>query len=210
MKRLMRILFHLSAILTLRAQIASGQERAGEGTWGFVSARYDTGSPASIYTGYGWHAAFAMGGVAHNPRSGYSELVGGVGAVVRTHTSEHWIAVATAGTGAGSFGQVYWLPTVRMRGLTTRAQVKWTMALHRGVAQKLSISPLSVTVLLGRWLSGGVATDVSMTKGARTRISTGLELRVKLPGAAVGMDALRDVKGAVHGSRLRLFFASLF
>lgn len=210
MKRVMRILFHMSAILTLLPQTARGQERAGEGTWGFVSVRYDTGSPASIYTGYGWHAAFAMGGVAHNPRSGYSELVGGVGAIVRTRTSEHWIAVATAGTGAGAFGQVYWLPTVRMRGLTTRAQVKWTMALHRGEAQKLSISPLSVTVPLGRWLSGGVATDVSMTEGARSRISTGLELRVKLPGAAVGVDALRDVKGAVHGSRLRLFFASLF
>lgn len=208
MKRVMSILFHVSALLVLRAQIASGQARAGEDTWGFVTVRYDTQSPASIYTGYGWHAAFAMGGMAHNPRTGYAELVGGVGAVFRTRTSEHWVAFATAGTGAGSLGQIYWLPTVRLRVLTTRAQVKWTVGYNGRQAQKLSISPLSITVPLVRRLSGGVASDISFAEGARTRIATGLELRARLPGAAVGVDALRAVKG--DGSRLRLFFASLF
>jgi len=149
-----------------------------------------------------------MGGVSHNPRNGYAELIGGVGAVFRTRTSEHWVAFATAGTGAGSFAQVYWLPTVRMHGLTSRAQVKWTVSYDGRTPQKLSISPLSVTLPLGGRLSGGVATDVSAAQGARTRIATGLEMRLRLPGAAVGVDALRDVKG--DGSRLRLFFASLF
>ena len=208
MKRLMSILFYMSAILTLRAPIASGQERAGVGTWGFVTVRYDTRSPASIYTGYGWNAAFAMGGVAHNARTGYAELVGGVGAVFRTRTSEHWVAVATAGTRDGSFAQVYWLPTLRTHGVTSRAQVKWTIPANGSVAQKLSISPLSVTHPLGRRISGGVATDISAAEGARTRIATGLELRVRLPGAVVGVDAQREVKR--DGSRLRLFFTSLF
>lgn len=205
MKFLPRILLYLSAILILRAPAARGQERAGNGTWGFVTVRYDTKSPASIYSGYGWHRAFAMGGVAHNPRTGYAELVGGVGAVVGTRTSEHWIAVATGGTGAGSFRQVYWLPTVRMRGLTTRAQVKWTMA---SGPQKLSISPLSMTMPLGRRVSGGVVADVSAVEHASTRIGTGLELRLKLPRAVVGVDALGAVKG--DASRVRLFFTSLF
>jgi hypothetical protein len=208
MKRLTNILIYVGAFLTLLAQTASGQARAGVGTWGFVNVRYDTQSPASIYTGYGWHAAFAMGGVSHNPRSGYAELVGGVGAVIRTRTSEHWVAFATAGAGAGSFAQIYWLPTVRMRALTSRAQVKWTLGYNGRQAQKLSISPLSVTFPLVRRLSGGVASDISFAEGARTRIATGVELRVRLPGAAVGVDALRDVKG--DGSRLRVFFASLF
>jgi len=208
MKRFMNTVFYISAILTTLAQTASGQARAGVGTWGFVTVRYDTQSPASIYTGYGWHAAFAMGGVSHSPRTGYAELVGGVGAVFRTRTSEHWVAFATAGTGAGSFGQVYWLPTVRMGAVTSRAQVKWTVAYGERNAQKLSISPLSLTLPLGGRLSGGVATDISAAEGARTRIATGLELRVRLPGAAVGVDALRAVKG--DGSRLRLFFSTLF
>ena len=208
MKRLMSILFYMSGILTLCAPIARGQQRAGVGTWGFVTVRYDTRSPASIYTGYGWNLAFAMSGVTHNPRTGYAELVGGVGAVFRTRTSEHWVAIATAGTRDGSFAQVYWLPTVRMHGLTSRAQVKWTIPSSGSVAQKLSISPLSVTLPLGHGLSGGVATDISAAEGARTRIATGLELRLRLPRAAVGVDALREVKR--DGSRLRLFFTSLF
>lgn len=208
MKRLLNILFCFGAVLTVSARTVRAQERAGVGTWGFVSVRYDTQSPASIFTGYGWHAAFAMGGVSHNPRTGYAELVGGVGAVVRTRTSEHWIALATAGTGAGSFGQVYWLPSVRMGAITSRAQVKWTVSYDERKAQKLSISPLSVTMPLGGRLSGGVATDISAAEGAPTRIATGLELRFRLPGAAVGVDALRPVKR--DRSRLRLFFSSLF
>jgi hypothetical protein len=204
----MNILLALSAILTLRAQSARGQESAGAGTWGFVTVRYDTRSPASIFTGYGWHAAFAMGGVSHNQRTGYAELVGGVGAVFRTRRSEHWVAVATAGRGAGSFAQIYWLPTVRMRGVTSRAQVKWTVSYDGRTPQKLSISPLSLTLPFGRRLSGGVATDISAAEGSPTRIASGLEFRVRLPGAAVGVDALRDLRG--NGSRLRLFFASLF
>ena len=208
MKRLMSISFYMGMILTLRAPIASAQQRAGVGTWGFVTVRYDTRSPASIYTGYGWNAAFAMGGVSHNARTGYAELVGGVGAVFRMRTSEHWLAVATAGTRDGSLAQVYWLPTVRMRGVTSRAQVKWTIPSSGGGAQKLSISPLSLTLPLGRGLSGGVATDITAAQGTRTKIATGLELRVRLPGAAVGVDALREVKS--EGSRLRLFFTSLF
>lgn len=205
MKILTRLLFFVSAILALCAPVARGQERAADGTWGFVSVRYDTRSPASIYSGYGWHAAFLMAGVAHNPRNSYAELVGGVGAVIRTGTSEHWIALTSAATAAGSFPQVYWLPTVRMRGLTTRAQVKWTVAPG---AQKLSISPLSMTRSLGRRVSGGVATDISATKGARTRIGAGVELRTRLPGAVLGVDALQAVNG--DASRVRLFFTSLF
>jgi hypothetical protein len=131
-----------------------------------------------------------------------------VGAVFRTRASEHWVAFATAGTDAGSFAQIFWLPTLRLRAMTTRAQVKWTVPYDGRSAQKLSISPLSMTLPLGRGVSGGVATDISAAEGARTRIATGVELRVRLPGAAVGVDALREVNG--DGSRLRLFFASLF
>ena len=199
---LTRILFYLGVVLTLRAPAARAQERAGDGTWGFVTVRYDTRSPASIYTGYGWHRAFAMGGVAHDPRTGYAELIGGVGAVVRAGGSEHWIAAATAG---GSFRQLYWLPTVRWQRLTTRAQVKWTLA---SGGQKVSISPVSVTLPLSRRVAGGVAVDIAAAEHARTRVGAGPELRIRLPGAVVGVDALHAVKG--DASRVRLFFSALF
>ncbi len=201
--------FLVGAIATLYAPAASGQGSAGrEGdTWGFVIARYDTRSSASIYTGYGWRRVFAMGAVLNNPRSGNAELLGGVGAVFRTGAdAEHWLALATVRSGAASFTQLYWLPTVRIGAVTTRAQVKWSVP-DKGDGQKLSISPVSM-MLPGRSLAGGLAVELAAAKGARTSIGTGPELRLKLPRAVLGADALHDV--TENGARLRLFFASIF
>ena len=47
-RRAAGILFYMSAILNLGSNAASGQGSAAVGTWGFVNARYDTRSPASI------------------------------------------------------------------------------------------------------------------------------------------------------------------
>jgi hypothetical protein len=200
----------VGAIVTLHAPAAIGQgsaEGAGD-AWGFVNARYDTRSSASIYTGYGWRRAFAMVAVLNNPRSGDAELLGGVGAVFRTGAdAQHWLALATLRSGTVSFAQLYWLPTVRMGAITTRALVRWSVPEKGGAPQTLTISPVSIT-LPGRSLAGGLAVDMAAAKGARTSIGTGLELRLRLPRAAVGADALRDVTG--NGARLRLFFDSLF
>ena len=213
MKRMTRstyIAFLVGAIVILHAPAASGQDGAGGAgdTWGFVSARYDTRSSASIHTGYGWRRVFVMGAVLNNPRSGSAELLGGVGAVFRTGAdAEHWLAVATLRSGAESFAQLYWLPTVRLGAVTTRAQMKWSVPAKGSEPQKLIVSPLSMT-LQRRSLAGGLAVDMVAAKGARPSVGTGLELRLRLPRAAVGADALRDVTG--NGARLRLFFDSLF
>ena len=201
------MLFGIGAILTLHAPAAAGQDSAA--TWGFVNARYDTRSSASIYSGYGWRHAFAMGGVLHNPRSGYAELTGGMGVVFRTGAdAEHWLALASARADALSYGQIYWLSTVRTGPVTTRANVKWTVAYERGAGQKLAIFPLSMTLPVGRHLAGGAAMDMSAATGARTSIGTGLELRLRLPGAALVANALRDTPE--NSSRLRLLFISMF
>jgi hypothetical protein len=200
----------VGAIVTLRAPAASGQGSAGGAgaTWGFISTRYDTRSSASIYTGYGWRRFFAVGGVSKNASSGDAELLGGVGAVFRTSAdAEHWIALARLQSDAVSFAQVYWLPTVRIGAVTTRAKVAWSIPDNGSAPQKLDVSPLSMT-LTGRRLSGGLAVEMAAAKGARTDIGTGLELRLNLPRAVLGAAALRDVTG--NGARLRLFFDSIF
>jgi hypothetical protein len=145
----------------------------------------------------------------NNPRTGYAELVGGVGAVFKTGAdAEHWLAVATAGAGPVSFAQIYWLPKLRVGPVTSRATVKWRIPYNRNEAQKLSISPLSMTLPLGRHLAGGGAVELAAAEGARTSVGTGPELRLRLPGASVGANALRDVRG--NSSGVRLFFASMF
>jgi hypothetical protein len=197
----------IGAMLLLHAPAARGQGSAG--TWGFVNARYDTRSSAYIYTGYGWRRVFAMAGVVNNPRTGYAELVGGAGAVFRTGVdAEHWLAFATAGAGSRSFAQIYWLPKVRTGAVTSRATVKWKIPYRGTEPQKLSVSPLSMTVPLGGRLAGGMAMDVAAAQGTRTDIGAGPELRLKLPGAALGVNALRDVTAKSSG--VRLFFAAVF
>jgi hypothetical protein len=212
MTRLIYIPFLVGAIVTLHAPAARGQGAVGSGrdgdAWGFVIARYDTRSSASIYTGYGWRRVFAMGAVLNNPRSGDAELLGGVGAIIRTGANaEHWLALARLRSGGVSSAQLSWLPTVRMGAVTTRAQVKWSIPERGGAPQKLSISPVSIT-LPGRSLTGGLAAEMAAAQGARTSVGTGPELRLRLPRAAIGADALRDVTG--NGARLRLFFDSKF
>jgi hypothetical protein len=200
-------LLHASAILSLLAPAAGAQSRTG--TWGFVNARYDMRASASIYTGYGWRGAFAMGGVVHNARSGYAEVLGGVGAVFRTGASaEHWLAVASARARDVSFAQVYWLPAVRTGVVTTRATVVWQIPTRDNTTQEVAVSPLSMMVPIRRWLSGGVALETSVGVGARPATATGLEVRLKLPGASLSANALHDVNGS--GSRLKLSFASTF
>jgi hypothetical protein len=199
----------LGAILTLLASPTRAQDSAGGGTWGFVNVRYDSRASASIYTGYGWHRAFAMGGMSHNPRSGYAEVLGGVGFTMRTGAAEHWVAVASARAGQVSFAQIYWLPSVRMGGLTARANVKWVVAYEGTAAQKVTIAPVSITApVVGRRLSGGVAMDMVAAERARPTVGMGPQLRLKLPRASLAVDALRDVTG--NSSRVRLFFASGF
>src|SRR6185436_9371241 len=114
----------IGVIVTLRASILRGQVSLG--TWGFVSAQYNTRSSSYIYTGYGWRGAFAMAGVVNNPRSGYAELLGGVGGILKIGAeAEHWLAVATTRAGTNSFAQIYWLPKVHVGAVTSRATVKW-------------------------------------------------------------------------------------
>lgn len=202
--------FLVAAIMTMQAPLANGQGSAGGAgdAWGFVSARYDTRSSASIYTGYGWRRVFAMGAVLKNAGSGDADLLGGVGAVFRTGAdAEHWLALATLRSGTVSFAQLYWLPTVRMGAVMTRAQMAWSIPYKGSGSQEFDVSPVSIT-LTGRTWAGGLAVDMAAPKGARTSIGTGLELRLKLPRASLGGNALRDVTG--NGTRLRLFFDSMF
>jgi hypothetical protein len=199
--------FVFAAMLALTGSSARGQDSAG--TWGFVSARYDTRASAYIYTGYGWRNAFAMAGVVNNPRTGFAELAAGAGVIFKTSAdAEHWVAFTTAGSGSLSSAQIYWLPKVRTGAVTSRATVKWKIPYRGSQPQKLSVSPLSMTVPLLGGLGGGVATEVSAAERSPTDIGAGPELRLRLPGAALVLDAFGNVTGKTSG--VRLSFASTF
>ena len=206
MKRIVSILLLLAVA---SAPTARGQANSPTGTWGFVNTRYDTRSSVSIYTGYGWHSVFAMGGVLHNPSTGNAEILGGVGVVFRTWPrADHWLAFATARMGNDSYAQVYWLPTVRVGVVTVRANAKWTIPYEGSAPSRLSVSPLSVTGSLNRHLAAGVAVDMVAAEQKRGSAGVGPELRLRLPGAVLVGDALYDI--TTHGSRQRVFLSLVF
>lgn len=203
-----RLLLLATVLLAMIASPAPGQGSAARpGTWGFVNVRYDARSSSSIYTGYGWGPAFAMAGVVHNPRSGYAELTAGIGASFRTGArAEHWLVAGSGRTGDASIAQLYWLPKLRMGALIARATVKWEIPSDGG--QELGISPLTLTLPFAGRVAGGVAMDLAAAEGARPSVRPGIQLRLRLPGALIGADALRDVRG--NTSRFRLHFATTF
>ena len=208
MRRIISTLLLLLLAVAI-APPAGGQANTPSGAWGFVNTRYDTRSSVSIYTGYGWHNVFAMGGMVHNPRTGNAELLGGVGVVVRTWPrADHWLAFATARVGNDSYAQVYWLPTVRRGAVTVRANAKWTIPYEGSAPSKVSVSPLSVTHSLNRHLAAGVAVDIAAAEHKRGSAGVGPELRLRLPGAVLVADALYDV--TEHGSRQRVFLSLVF
>src|SRR5688572_28742656 len=205
----MNVIWAAALLLTAVATAAHGQGRKREGAWGFVNARYDSRASGSVYTGYGWRHGFAMGGLLHNARSGDVEMLGGVGAAFKTSAgSHHSLAIATAQSSTIASAQVFWLSTVRTGVVTTRAQVNGTDPYKGSAAQKLGVSPVSMTFAVRRRLAVGAALDMSAAERATTSISMGLQVRLRLPGAGVRLDALRDVRGS--GSRLRMFSGSVF
>src|SRR3954468_11020013 len=81
--------------------------------WGLFSVRYDTRTSDFIYAGYGYGNTFAMVGLLDNPRSGYSELLGGLGRRFSiANGPTQFAAIAAAHATEGWYAQLYFLPTL--------------------------------------------------------------------------------------------------
>ena len=82
-----------------------------------------------------------------------------------------------------------------MSAVTTRAQVKWSIPERGGAPQKLSISPVSIT-LPGRGLTGGLAAEMAAAQGARTSRRHGTRsCGSDFHALPLARTALRDVTG---------------
>lgn len=204
-----RLLAAVPILLTLvTSSRAAAQAKAAE-PWTLVNVRYDTRSSDFVYAAYGYRDVFAMVGLLDNPRSGYTELLGGLGTrfSVRSATS-HYVAVAAAKASDAWYAQFYWLPTVRLGAVTTRATAQWYAPLESpGVAQ-FYLTPASVTARLTRVLDAGAALDLAASRGTKTSVSLGPELRFALPKAVLGADVFNQVTEG--GTRFRVFFSAAF
>jgi hypothetical protein len=209
MPQRLRPLAIVSILLPLIAwHRATAQAKAAE-PWSLVNVRYDTRSSDFVYAVYGYQNVFAMVGLLENPRSAYTELLGGLGTRFATSsTTSHYVALTAAKASDAWYAQVYWLPSARVGVVTTRATVEWYAPLESpGVAQ-LYVTPFSSTVRLTRQLEAGAAFDLAATRGTRTSFSLGPELRFSIPRAVLGVDVFNQVTEG--GTRFRMFFSAAF
>lgn len=177
--------------------------------WSLFSVRYDTRASDFIYAAYGYGRTFGMVGVLHNPRSGYSELLGAVGRTFRIGGGPaQSAALGVARASEGWYAQVYFLPAAHRGPSWVRATSELYVPLGRAGVTQLSLSPLSATVSVSRLLEVGVATDISVSQGARPSTALGPEVRLALPKAVLGADIQRLLEE--RGSRLRVYFTTAF
>jgi len=203
----MRMLALMMAVLALTRRAHS--QDAPPQAWGLFSARFDTRTSDFIYAAYGYGDTFGMMGVLHNPRSDYSEVLGGVGrnlhfgdwptqtiALSLSHATESW------------YTQLYVLPAINRGPLWVRTTSELYMPLEHAGTWQLAFSPISATFAVSRLIEAGIATDLAVAADSKPGIALGPELRMGLPKAALGIDLQRALDGT--GNRLRIFFLTSF
>jgi hypothetical protein len=209
LRRLAAAVAVLCSLIAVRAARAGAQVPATRAPWGLFSARFDTRTSDFVYAVYGYGRSFAMVGTLQNPRSGWTELVGAVGRTFAIGGGPtHSIATGVARASDGWYGQLYYVPTVGAGPLRVRATAEWDVPLSKRGATQFALSPLSVTVPVVRFVETGMSMDLGAEKGSRTTVAIGPELRVAIPGAAIGSDIQRLTDGSA--SRVRLFFTTQF
>ena len=194
------------ALLGIASRSATAQDAPA--TWGFFNARYDTETSSFIYAGYGYGRLFGFWGVLANPRSGYTEVVGGTGATFGGGRFSSLVGVAGAKASEAWYAQLYYLPTVKVGRTTTRATLEWYFPLEDTGLRQFAITPVSITTPLGRRLEGGVAGELAAAEGFATSAWAGPELRLNIPRAVVGVNAFAGLTG--EGSRMRAFLNASF
>ena len=186
---------------------ASSQAAPGE-PWALFSVRYDTRTSDFIYAVYGYGDGFGMVAVLHNPRSDYSEVLGGLGRNFRLGGQTQSVALAVSRASDAWYGQLYYLPAVHWQHLWLRATTELYVPLEAAGTTQFAFSPLSATIGLPRGLEIGAAADLSAAKGQASSIAAGPEIRFDIPKAVLGIDVQRVLNRSE--GRFRVFFQSSF
>lgn len=188
----------------------AAQSGAGEAPspWGLFSARYDTRTSDFIYAVYGYGSSFGMVAVLHNPRTDYSEVLGGIGRNFSMAGQSQAFALAVSHATEAWYAQLYYLPAIRRGAVAVRATTELYLPLERAGTTQFAFSPLSATVGVSRLVEAGIATDFSAAERSASSVATGPEIRVTIPKATLGADLQRTL--GAPGSRLRVFFLTSF
>jgi hypothetical protein len=187
---------------TFVGQRASAQA-AEKHTWGFVTTRIDSHFSHYVYTGYGYDAAFIVGALIANPRSGYSEQILGVGfrlPVYRNYTQLAVIAFCNASD--SRYAQLYYLPSHTFGRVSASATFEAYLPLDSAGVRQFAITSLPITTRIRGPLAAGVVYELSAAEHTATSHGAGIAIRLGLPNAELGADAVYGLANLHDHARL--------
>jgi hypothetical protein len=189
-------------LLVLSAQSGSGQADAKH-TWGFVTTRIDSRFSHYVYTGYGYDAAFLVGALVANPRNGYSEQILGAGARLPGYRNlSQLAAVAFCNASDSRYTQLYYLPSLSFGRISASATFEAYLPLDSAGVKQFAITSLPITTRIWGPLAAGVVYELSAAEHTPTSHGAGVAIRLALPGAELGADALRGLSHQQDHARL--------
>jgi hypothetical protein len=196
-------------LASLWVPVVARSQSAPRATWGLFSVRYDTRTSNFIYSGYGYGDSFAMVGLLDNPRSGYTELLGGLGRRFSiAGGSTQFAALAAARATDGWYGQIYFLPTLHRGAAWVRATSEAYVPLTNSGTPQFALSPIAATLTVNARLEAGLSTDWAIARDATPTTAVGPQVRLSLPNATLSVDAQRFL--GASASRLRISFLAAF
>lgn len=200
--------FLLATCLLVPLRAAPAQS-AVDPTWGFISARYSSATADFIFAGYGHGPVFGMVGMVNNPRSGYTEVLGGVGARFPLGAApSHAVALAASRATESWYTQLYYLPTVTLGRIAAEATLQLYMPAGSGGVRQFGINPLSVLTPVVGDFAAGASYQLGTEEHAGPRHAAGPALRVTIPKGALTLDLLRGLRDFNDEARVsfRAFF----
>lgn len=183
------------------AQIAAQSEPTSAG---FIDVRYATHTSLTLYAGFNVGTTLLIAGMVRNPRSDYSEIVGGVARDVGARTSAR-VAIAGAYASDGWYAQLYVLPSTTVGPVKLSGLLLGYLPLDSRGARQFYVNPLSAAVPV----SGRLALGGSYTLGTQAGLAAvqraGPMLQLATSRFTMNAILLGGINGAADELRVGFF-----
>lgn len=200
--------FWLTALACVVAAPAAAQNDGATslrfGVSSFVVARYASSSASSLYAGYSLGPIGILVAAVHNPRSGYSEILGGLVTRLAAGNNATHVALAVAEASDGKYLQTYLVPSLEMAGLKLSATIEWYEPLESSAVRQFDVNPVSVLRPIGEKIAVGAAYTLGLGEGAESRQRAGPVLQLTIPKGIVYAEFLRNVSNSKAEARVGL------
>ena len=177
-------------------------------TWGFVTAKFDSRFSDNIYTAYGYDSFFLIAALVENPRTDYSERIVGIGARLPMYRRlSQVVATAFSNASDSRYLQIYYTPAAKLGGVSASASFKTYLPLDSAGVGKFEMTSLLTARVYGP-VAAGVVYELDAAEHVATGHGSGGAVRIDLPHAEAGIDALLGI--AHHHGHARLLFRAFY